>query len=218
MSGAKASAAEFVNRALESCCEYRTESSSVMPCCDALVLEFRKQGLSGNEITDLLWQNLVAFCERCGKTYDGQALIDRLLAFRSSSRKESYFCCGMGRVTLFWKPRESQGMLQRMVACGAIPPEDVINPDFEGDRSAIKSYWWQSASEWWKSQKRSEAVCDKCFVPISRGDGYHSKIFSDLVCDKCCERRLTPERLKTMYEDKSSVTRRELRLSREVAH
>jgi hypothetical protein len=107
--------------------------------------------------------------------------------------------------------------MQGMKECGARPPEDSSAAvHLEGDEAALKAYWHRLATQWWEAQNRAEAICDKCMTPIARGGGYLSETYSDLVCERCCESRLTPERLEVMYKDKAPVTKKELRLARET--
>lgn len=88
----------------------------------------------------------------------------------------------------------------------------------ESDREALKAYWRKLAQLWWNTRSTlNETVRGKCWqVSIPRGEGYFSEIFSKLFCESCCERRLAPDRLDTIYKDKASVTRNELRMAREL--
>ena len=67
------------------------------------------------------------------------------------------------------------------------PTEKITRTDIE----AIRKYWQNNAHEWWQSQQRSEAICDRCNGPVSRGGGYLAD--TDLMCGDCLHRGLMTE-------------------------
>jgi hypothetical protein len=86
------------------------------------------------------------------------------------------------------------------------------------DATALKSYWSQLAKQWWNRITAPETTCGKCYCKqIKRSEGYYSDIFSELFCESCCDRRLEYDRLEVIRNDKSPVTKEELRHAREAA-
>ena len=87
------------------------------------------------------------------------------------------------------------GGTESLLVYECFSPEDVTQTDVE----AIQKYWEQKASVWWRSQNRSEAICDACNAAIPRGAGSLSG--SSLLCDGCVRRGIGSEGLARLRSD-----------------
>jgi hypothetical protein len=211
----------FVNSALQNTSgECRIRIAEFQKAYDSLSEGFKKQGLSGSQITDTLWARLSATCPQCGWRISGEDLGN--LWMMGSIGFDRVVVSGPGRALRFGKgkcPNETCSSNEIVLRWEARPVDD-LSPFTanQGDREALKTYWRESAIQWWKTQARSDAVCDRCNGTIPRGEGYYSAgIYADLVCERCVTDRLAPDRLQTLYREKSSHARDELRAARQLA-
>jgi len=74
------------------------------------------------------------------------------------------------------------------------------NPEITmADVKAIRAYCRHRAREWWRTQAREVAVCDRCNGPVGRGEGF---LLDDLYCDGCFDPNRKPEAaLKNLLND-----------------
>jgi len=178
----------------------------------------RGRGMSGGQITDALWAHLSATCPECGWGLGGDDLGSLWMTWGMGS--DQVVSLGHGRTRRFGKggcPNESCPSEETVLRWDAHPADDLspLSP-LGGDAAAIKAHWRKSASEWWKTETGSEALCAKCWATIPRGEGYHSPAtHGDLVCEKCTQRRLSPDSLAAWYRDRASGPRQELRTARQ---
>jgi hypothetical protein len=75
--------------------------------------------------------------------------------------------------------------------------EDVSS----GDLDKIAAYWRRMGKEWWLAQDevRNSAICDHCNSTIARGQGFMNGSY--LLCEKCCEKKLSSDALERLRED-----------------
>jgi len=90
------------------------------------------------------------------------------------------------------------GQTGRCPGCGSRQSFYVYdNPSAEeitrSDLDAIRKYWRHLAQQWWKTESRTEAICDQCNSPVPRDAGYLSG--SSLYCENCCDKRLGSDAL-----------------------
>ena len=76
-----------------------------------------------------------------------------------------------------------------------LPGKEIARSDID----AIRQYWRHLAQQWWKTESRTEAICDRCTSPVARGDGYIDG--SSLLCEKCCNKSLGTDALKQLREN-----------------
>jgi hypothetical protein len=152
---------------------------------------------------------LLVACER-GHTEVVKALLDHGADVNIMSRTEG--------VTPMKAAQAGDHLAITSLLANATVSKSSEEHTIESDREALKAYWRKLAQLWWNTRSTlNETVCGKCWqVSILRGEGYFSEIFSELFCESCCERRLAPDRLTTMYQDEATVTRNELRMAREL--
>jgi hypothetical protein len=219
--GNESTIAAFVGEALRGAsAECRIKITQFQKAYDSLAEGLKKQGLSGSQITTILWARLMANCPQCGWHITGEDL--GKLWLMGCWGFDRAVVAGPGRATRFGRgscPNENCSSSEVALVWEARPADDLNPiPAMEGDAAALKIYWQNSAREWWKGQARGEAVCDKCTATIPLEEGYYSPaVYSDLVCERCCDRRLSPDRLDALYCEKASGPRQELREARRLA-
>lgn len=211
----------FVNSALQNTsAECTIRITEFHKAYDSLSEGFRKQGLSGSQITDTLWARLSSICPQCGWGISGEDLGD--LWMMGSIGFDRVVVFGPGRAIRFGKgncPNETCSSNEIVLRWESHPDDDLTPLTAnQGDKEALKAYWRKSATQWWKKQARNDAICDRCNGTIPRDEGYYSEgIYGDIVCEQCVKDRLTPDRLQTLYREKSSHARDELRAARSQA-
>jgi len=76
------------------------------------------------------------------------------------------------------------------------PPTEEIT---QSDVNAIREYWRHLAQQWWKTESRTEGICDSCNALVPRDAGYLCG--SWLLCENCCNRRLGPSVLEQLRQN-----------------
>ena len=76
------------------------------------------------------------------------------------------------------------------------PPTEEIT---QSDVNAIREYWRHLAQQWWKTESRTEGICDSCNALVPRDAGYLCG--SWLLCEKCCNGRLGPSVLEQLRQN-----------------
>jgi len=96
------------------------------------------------------------------------------------------------------------GLTGRCPRCGSRQSFYVYdNPSGEeitqSDVDAIRGYWRHLAQQWWKTESRTEGICDRCCSPISRDAGYLDGSY--LLCEKCCNKSLGSDALEHLRQN-----------------
>lgn len=103
-------------------------------------------------------------------------------------------------------PKCSSG--QACFAIDNLPAEEITQRDID----YIREYWHHLAQQWWKTESRTQALCDACGSPVLRDDGYLR--INDLMCKQCCESHLGADSLEKLRENPSYFGEWELRKAR----
>jgi hypothetical protein len=200
--------------------ECRIKITQFQTIYGALSDGLNKQGLSSSQSVDTFWARLSASCPQCGLRINGEHL--GILGMMSSIGYDRVVGFNLGWALRFGKgncPNQACPSREIVLRWETHPSDDLAPfTPIDGDADALKEYWQNLAIQWWKTRGRREAICDKCYGRIPADEGYYSPcIYTDLVCERCVGLRLTPDRLETLYHEKTSSARNELRAARQMA-